>query len=133
FAEALEVVPYTLAENAGLNPITIVTELRNRHAQGEINAGINVRKGQITNIWEENVVQPLLVSTSAITLATECVRMVLKIDDIVTVRFIFFLMAFAVHLVRHQAITTLKRLQSVVKYLVTKRFQVVDCPSHNIH
>lgn len=86
FAEALEVIPYTLAENAGLNPITIVTELRNRHAQGEINAGINVRKGQITNILEENVVQPLLVSTSAITLATECVRMILKIDDIVTVR-----------------------------------------------
>ncbi|KAJ0610893.1 putative chaperonin ATPase [Helianthus annuus] len=86
FAEALEVVPYTLAENAGLNPITIVTELRNRHAQGEINAGINVRKGQITNILEENVVQPLLVSTSAITLAAECVRMILKIDDIVTVR-----------------------------------------------
>ncbi|KAK9105838.1 hypothetical protein Scep_022682 [Stephania cephalantha] len=86
FAEALEVIPYTLAENAGLNPITIVTELRNRHAQGEINAGINVRKGQITNILEENVIQPLLVSTSAITLATECVRMILKIDDIITVR-----------------------------------------------
>ncbi|CAL0332562.1 unnamed protein product [Lupinus luteus] len=86
FAESLEVIPYTLAENAGLNPIAIVTELRNRHAQGEINAGINVRKGQITNILEENVVQPLLVSTSAITLASECVRMILKIDDIVTVR-----------------------------------------------
>ena len=86
FAEALEVIPYTLAENAGLNPIAIVTELRNKHAQGEINSGINVRKGQITNILEENVVQPLLVSTSAITLATECVRMILKIDDIVTVR-----------------------------------------------
>jgi len=86
FAEALEVIPYTLAENAGLNPIAIVTELRNRHANGEINTGINVRKGQITNILEENVVQPLLVSTSAISLATECVRMILKIDDIVTVR-----------------------------------------------
>uniref|UniRef100_A0A0E0JZB3 T-complex protein 1 subunit delta n=1 Tax=Oryza punctata TaxID=4537 RepID=A0A0E0JZB3_ORYPU len=86
FAEALEVIPYTLAENAGLNPISIVTELRNRHAKGEKNAGINVRKGQITNILEENVVQPLLVSTSAITLACECVRMILKIDDIVTVR-----------------------------------------------
>nr|CAD1842717.1 unnamed protein product [Ananas comosus var. bracteatus] len=86
FAEALEVIPYTLAENAGLNPIAIVTELRNQHAKGEINAGINVRKGQITNMLEENVVQPLLVSTSAITLATEFVRMILKIDDIVTVR-----------------------------------------------
>lgn len=44
FAEALEVIPTTLAENAGLNPIAIVTELRNRHAKGEITAGINVRK-----------------------------------------------------------------------------------------
>ncbi|VAI83960.1 T-complex protein 1 subunit delta-like [Triticum dicoccoides] len=86
FADALEVIPYTLAENAGLNPIAIVTELRNRHAKGEKNTGINVRKGQITNILEENVVQPLLVSTSAISLACECVRMILKIDDIVTVR-----------------------------------------------
>merc|ERR1712241_546865 len=66
FAEALEVIPYTLAENAGLNPISTVTELRNRHAQGEKTAGINVRKGAITNILEENVVQPLLVSTSSI-------------------------------------------------------------------
>ncbi|KAM0831751.1 hypothetical protein ACQ4PT_065327 [Festuca glaucescens] len=84
FADALEVIPYTLAENAGLSPIAVVTELRNRHAKGEKNTGINVRKGQITNILEENVVQPLLVSTSAITLACECVRMILKIDDIVT-------------------------------------------------
>merc|ERR1711868_17841 len=87
FAEALEIIPYTLAENAGLNPIGTVTELRNRHAQGEKTAGINVRKGAITNILEENVVQPLLVSTSAITLASETVRSILKIDDIVnTVR-----------------------------------------------
>lgn len=44
FAEALEVIPYTLSENAGLNPIATVTELRNRHAKGETTAGINVRK-----------------------------------------------------------------------------------------
>merc|ERR1712025_1083963 len=87
FAEALEIIPYTLAENAGLNPIGTVTELRNKHSQGEKTAGINVRKGAITNILEENVVQPLLVSTSAITLASECVRSILKIGDIVnTVR-----------------------------------------------
>lgn len=83
YAEALEVIPYTLAENAGLNPITIVTELRNRHASGEITAGINVRKGAIANILEENVIQPLLVTKSCITLATEAVVMILKIDDIV--------------------------------------------------
>lgn len=87
FAEALEVIPYTLAENAGLNPISTVTELRNRHAQGEVAAGINVRKGTITNILDENVMQPLLVSTSAITLASETVVSILKIDDVVnTVR-----------------------------------------------
>ncbi len=44
FAQALEIIPYTLAENAGLSPIAVVTELRNKHAQGEQNFGINVRK-----------------------------------------------------------------------------------------
>lgn len=86
FAEALEVIPYTLAENAGLNPMNIVTELRNHHANGDVNHGINVRKGSLTNMLEENVVQPLQVSLSAFTLATECVRMILKIDDVVPVR-----------------------------------------------
>mmetsp|Transcript_6626 Transcript_6626/g.19106 ORF Transcript_6626/g.19106 Transcript_6626/m.19106 type:complete len:533 (-) Transcript_6626:188-1786(-) len=86
FAEALEVVPFTLAENAGLSPIAIVTELRNRHARGETHAGINVRRGEVTDMLTENVVQPLLVTTSALTLATECVRMILKIDDIVPIR-----------------------------------------------
>ena len=86
FAEALEVISYTLAENCGLNPIKIVTKLRREHALGNKYAGINVRKGQITNILEEKVIQPLLVTTSAINLATECVRMILKIDDIVATR-----------------------------------------------
>jgi len=86
FAEAMEVVPYTLAENAGLNPISTVTELRARHLAGEHTAGINVRKGCITNILDENVVQPLLVSLSAITLAAETVRSIMKIDDIINVR-----------------------------------------------
>lgn len=86
YADALEVIPSTLAENAGLNPISTVTELRNRHAQGEKTAGINVRKGGISNILEELVVQPLLVSVSALTLATETVRSILKIDDLVNTR-----------------------------------------------
>lgn len=104
YADALEVIPTTLAENAGLNPIAIVTELRNRHALGERNAGINVRKvchileslprshvlileqGLISNILEEDVVQPLLVSTSAIELSTETVCLLLRIDDYVQAR-----------------------------------------------
>jgi len=77
------VVPLTLAENAGLHPITIVTELRNKHLLGETSAGINVKKGCISNMVTENVLQPLLVSTSAINLAAECVKMLLKIDDLV--------------------------------------------------
>jgi len=85
FAEALEVVPSILAENAGLSPISTVTELRNRHARGELHAGINVRKGHISNIVQENVLQPLLVSASALSLACETVRSILKIDDIVHV------------------------------------------------
>ncbi|CAG9334237.1 unnamed protein product [Blepharisma stoltei] len=86
FAEAFEIIPYTLAENAGLNPISLVTELRNRHIEGDKNAGINVRRGGITNMLDENVIQPLLVTLSAVRLATECVRMILKIDEVVMVR-----------------------------------------------
>ncbi|GFR25414.1 t-complex protein 1 subunit delta [Trichonephila clavata] len=85
YADSFEIIPYTLAENAGLNAIATVTELRNKHASGERNAGINVRKGAVTNILEENVVQPLLVSVSAVTLASETVQTLMKIDDIVNV------------------------------------------------
>merc|ERR1712028_246013 len=86
FAEALEIIPYALAENAGLQPMEIVTELRNAHVQGHIHHGINVRKGCVTDMMAEDVVQPLLVDTSAISLATEACRAILKIDDIVPTR-----------------------------------------------
>eukprot|EP00568_Trieres_chinensis_P010570 CAMPEP_0183308344 /NCGR_PEP_ID=MMETSP0160_2-20130417/21447_1 /TAXON_ID=2839 ORGANISM="Odontella Sinensis, Strain Grunow 1884" /NCGR_SAMPLE_ID=MMETSP0160_2 /ASSEMBLY_ACC=CAM_ASM_000250 /LENGTH=529 /DNA_ID=CAMNT_0025472167 /DNA_START=94 /DNA_END=1683 /DNA_ORIENTATION=- len=85
FADALEVVPYTLAENAGMRPIEIVTELRKRHAEGMVGAGINVKKGTVSDMYGLDVVQPLLVSTSAINLATETVCMLMKIDDLVVV------------------------------------------------
>jgi T-complex protein 1 subunit delta len=79
-------IPYTLAENAGLDPITFVTELRNKHIQGCKYDGLNIKRNKIENMLEQQVVQPLLVSLSALTLATECVRMILKIDDIVMTR-----------------------------------------------
>ncbi len=82
FAEALEIIPTTLAENAGLNSIRVVTELRNRHEKGDKFTGVSVRRGGVTDIAEENVLQPLLVSTSAIELAAETVKMILRIDDI---------------------------------------------------
>merc|ERR1719382_2363217 len=86
YADALELVPYTLAENAGLQPVEIVTQLRAAHAKGEKYAGINVKKCCVSDMYAENVVQPLLVSTSALNMATETVRMILKIDDIVLTR-----------------------------------------------
>jgi len=86
YGEALELIPYTLSENAGLNPIVFVTELRNKHHEGVKYAGLNIRKSAIEDMKDTNVLQPTLVSASALTLATECVRMILKIDDIVMSR-----------------------------------------------
>jgi len=86
FAQSLELIPYTLAENAGMKPVEIVTALRAAHAKGEKHAGINVKKSLISNMNDEGVVQPLLVSTNALKMATETVRMILKIDDIVITR-----------------------------------------------
>jgi len=86
YAEALELIPYTLAENSGMSPVEIVTQLRAAHANGDKFAGINVKKGIITNSYDEKVVQPLLVSVSSIKMATETVRMILKIDDVVMTR-----------------------------------------------
>ncbi|KAK6421712.1 T-complex protein 1 subunit delta, partial [Oleoguttula sp. CCFEE 5521] len=90
FADALEVVPVTLAENAGLNSIKVVTELRARHAKGETNVGVSIKRGGVGIMGAEGkeaaggegVMQPLLVSTSAIELASETVKMILRIDDI---------------------------------------------------
>jgi T-complex protein 1 subunit delta len=83
FADAMEVIPTTLAENAGLNSIKVVTELRHRHEYGEKNAGVSIKSGGVkADIAEENILQPLLVSTSAVELAAETVKMILRIDDI---------------------------------------------------
>ena len=63
-----------------------MTELRNRHTDGQRYAGLNIRKSTIMDMEETEVVQPSLVTASALTLSTECVRMILKIDDIVMTR-----------------------------------------------
>jgi T-complex protein 1 subunit delta len=86
YAEAFEIIPYTLAENSGLNALEIVTQLRKAHVEGQAHAGINVVKARISNVFEENCVQPLTVSSSIVKMATECVRMIMKIDDIVMTR-----------------------------------------------
>mmetsp|Transcript_6757 Transcript_6757/g.21815 ORF Transcript_6757/g.21815 Transcript_6757/m.21815 type:complete len:552 (-) Transcript_6757:66-1721(-) len=86
YGEALEIIPYTLAENSGLNAIDIVSALKARHVAGDKNAGINVRKGTVSDILAENIVQPLLVNSSALSLATETVVLLLKVDDFVMTR-----------------------------------------------
>lgn len=87
FAKALEIIPFTLAENCGLNPTKIVTEIRARHKKGEKNSGLNGRTGVVVeNCITERIQQPTLVTESALTLSTEVVRMILKIDDIVMSR-----------------------------------------------
>ena len=70
YAEALEIIPFTLAENAGMNPINVVTELRNKHNKGEKHAGISVKKSAVVDMKQEKVLQPTLVTVSALTLAT---------------------------------------------------------------
>lgn len=54
YAEALEIIPYTLAENAGLNPIQVITDLRNKHSEGKKDSGISVRKGFVVDSMLDN-------------------------------------------------------------------------------
>jgi thermosome len=83
FAEALEAVPTTLAENAGLDPIDIISELRARHEKGEIWAGIEAHEGKVKDMNKANVFEPLAVKKQIIKSATEAASMILKIDDII--------------------------------------------------
>ena len=83
FAEALETVPLTLTENAGLDPIDILSELRARHEKGETWAGIEVHSGKVQDMTEAGVFEPLAVKKQIIKSATEAASMILKIDDVI--------------------------------------------------
>jgi thermosome len=83
FAEALESIAITLTENAGLDPIDILSELRARHENGETWAGIEVREGKIQDMSKAGVFEPLIVKKQIIKSATEAASMILKIDDII--------------------------------------------------
>ena len=83
YAEALEVIPETLAENAGLDPIDILSELRASHEKGDTWTGVEVHDGKIRNMFEANVLEPLSVKKQVIKSATEAATMILKIDDII--------------------------------------------------
>lgn len=83
FADALEIIPQTLAENGGLDPIDILVEMRSQHENGNTRAGVNIYTGNVVDMWEENVIEPLRVKTQAINSATEAAVMILRIDDVV--------------------------------------------------
>ena len=84
FASALEIVPRTLAENAGLDPVTTLIELRKAHADGQTHAGINVYEGGVVDMKEANVLEPMRVVEQAIQSATETAVMILRIDDVIS-------------------------------------------------
>ncbi len=83
FAESLEVIPQTLAENAGLDPIDMLVEMRSQHEKGNKRAGLNVYTGKIEDMFENDVVEPLRIKTQAINAATEAAIMILRIDDVI--------------------------------------------------
>jgi thermosome len=83
FAEAVEIVPAQLAENAGLDPIEAIVNLRAKHKEGQRWAGINVFEGKIDDMYKLNVLEPVLVKKQAIKSAVEAAAMILRIDDII--------------------------------------------------
>jgi thermosome len=83
FADAVEVIPRTLAENAGLDPIDILTELKAAHDRKQKWAGVNVFTGKIVDSWNNGVIEPLKIKTQAISSASEVAQMILRIDDVI--------------------------------------------------
>jgi thermosome len=83
FAEALEAIAITLSENAGLDPIDILSELRSRHEKGETWAGIDVLEGKVQDMTKVGVFEPITVKKQIIKSATEAATMILKIDDVI--------------------------------------------------
>jgi chaperonin GroEL (HSP60 family) len=83
FADSLEVVPRTLAENAGLDPIDSLVALRARHAAGDAAAGLDAYSGEVSDMFDLHVVEPLRVKEQAIDGATEAIELVLRIDDVI--------------------------------------------------
>jgi thermosome len=83
FSEALEVIPISLAENSGLDPVDILVELRSRHEKGERWAGINAIDGRVQDMSKLDVYEPLVVKEQIIKAASEAASMILRIDDVI--------------------------------------------------
>ncbi len=83
FANAMEIIPRTLAENAGLDPIDVLTELKAAHDKKQVWAGVDVNTGKIMDAWKQGVLEPLKIKTQAISSASEVAQMILRIDDVI--------------------------------------------------
>ncbi len=83
FANAMEIIPITLVENAGLDPIDAMTDLKAAHSKKMKWAGIDVFTGKVMDSWKKGVIEPLKVKTQAVSSASEVAVMILRIDDII--------------------------------------------------
>jgi len=83
FADSMEIIPVTLAENAGLDPIDVLTDLKSAHDKGVKWAGIDVFTGKVIEAWSEGIIEPLKIKTQAISSASEVAEMILRIDDVI--------------------------------------------------
>ncbi len=83
FADAFEVIPSILAENAGLDPIDVLSEMKARHEKGELWAGVNVIEGGVEDMRKLEVYEPLAVKKQITKSTTEAAAMILKIDDVI--------------------------------------------------
>jgi thermosome len=83
FANAIEIVPKTLSENAGLDPIDMMLEVRSQHKKGKKHAGINVLYGKVDDMLKNKVIEPLRVSLQEIEASSEAATMILRIDDVI--------------------------------------------------
>lgn len=83
FAESVEIIPRTLAENAGLDPIDVITEMKQAHDKKSKTSGIDVFTGKVVDAWKAGVIEPLKIKTQAIQSASEVAIMILRIDDII--------------------------------------------------
>ncbi|MHA1303257.1 MAG: thermosome subunit beta [Candidatus Heimdallarchaeaceae archaeon] len=87
FAEALEVIPTTLAENAGLDPIAIMNKLKSAHSEGKAAHGLNLLKnGEVVDMYEEGIIEPLRVVSQAVKSASESAILILRIDDVIVAK-----------------------------------------------
>ena len=84
FADAVEIIPRTLAENSGLDPIDVMTGLKAEHGKGNKTIGIDVFTGKGIDAWQSGIVEPLKVKLQAISSASEVAVMVLRIDDVIS-------------------------------------------------